>query len=218
LKGILSHEYLKFTSEHSESSINFLDVNVKLYNQNKLATSLFSKPMNKHVYLHSQSDHPVHLKNSLFFSQGLRIVRICSELPCRLKLLHVLYSKFKQRGYNDKILYPSLIKLCTFSRLEALRPKKPLLRNYLSIHNPELMEMHNVTTLSSRQSSSNVIYVVFPFYKCVPSYAQEIMFWVRRNASLHCTSEAFKQIIDELTVRVVFSRTHNVKEEIQKRR
>jgi len=97
LDNLLKHRYLKFTHEHSQNSVNFLDVNVSLSENNIISTKLYSKPMSKHNYLHAHSNHPTHLKNSLFYSQGLRVVRICSEPDERMKALCLLYEKFAMR-------------------------------------------------------------------------------------------------------------------------
>ena len=44
----------------------------------KLQTTLVTKPTDAHSYLQSQSTHPKHLKDSLPYSQSLRLKRICS--------------------------------------------------------------------------------------------------------------------------------------------
>jgi len=173
--------------------------------------------MNKHVYLQADSDHPVPLKNSLFFSQGLRIVRICSEFSSRISQLLSLYNKFINRGYNDKVLYPCFIKLCTFNRMEALRPKKSLLKDYLTSHNPEIMDKYP-STFHFTQKQSSDIYIVFPYYKYIPSYSKDIVQQIRANALTFCTDIQYKLALDELVLKAVFSRTHNLKEQLSKRR
>lgn len=50
LKDMLHHSYLKFTFEHSFTHINFLDVTVSLTAQNKISTTIVSKPMPRHQY------------------------------------------------------------------------------------------------------------------------------------------------------------------------
>jgi len=217
LDKILSHRYLKFTYEHSEKSVSFLDVKVSLDKNNCVCTSLYAKPMNKHAYLQADSDHPIPLKNSLFFSQGLRIVRICSEFSSRVSQLLILYNKFINRGYIDKVLYPCFLKLCTFNRMEALRPKKRLLKDYLTYHNPEIMDKYP-STFPSTQKHGNEIYIVFPYYKYIPSYSKDIVQRIRANALTHCTDLQYKLALDDLVLKAVFSRTNNLKEQLSKRR
>ena len=67
---------IKFTFKFSsESSINFLDLNVS---DGKCQTSLFVEPTDRHQYLHCQSSHPKHTKRSLVYSQTLRVSRAYS--------------------------------------------------------------------------------------------------------------------------------------------
>ncbi|XP_033114181.1 uncharacterized protein LOC117114603 [Anneissia japonica] len=66
------HPTIKFTFEHSQHTLPFLDVSVKV-TDGKLSTSLYCKPTNRHCYLNYNSFHPLKLKQSLIFSQCLRI-------------------------------------------------------------------------------------------------------------------------------------------------
>ena len=70
------HSNLKFTYETSSCTVNFLDLNVSLRN-GALHTDLYIKPTDGHQYLHYQSSHPLHIKNSIPYSQALRVSRIC---------------------------------------------------------------------------------------------------------------------------------------------
>ena len=66
---------LRFTSEISPQQVNFLDVTVKLQ-ENEFLTDLYCK---KTDYLHYGSCNPEHMKNSSVYNQGLRIKRLCSD-------------------------------------------------------------------------------------------------------------------------------------------
>ena len=72
------HPNLKFTSEKSKKSVNFLDVKVSLIDQH-LETDLYCKPTDCQQFLDFNSAHPIHIKKSIVFSQGLRIKRLCSS-------------------------------------------------------------------------------------------------------------------------------------------
>ena len=74
---------IKFTYEFSETSINFLDLNVKL-SDGKLQTSLYVKPTDRHQYLHFRSSHPKHTKRSRVYSQTLRVSIITRSLEITL--------------------------------------------------------------------------------------------------------------------------------------
>ena len=68
--------HLKFTHEKSKTSINFLEVAVRI-NGDKFETDLYSKPTNCHQFLEFDSAHPIHFKKSIVYSQGLYIKRLC---------------------------------------------------------------------------------------------------------------------------------------------
>lgn len=74
------HPTIKFTSEVSSSEVPFLDTLVQLKPDGRISTKLYTKPTDAHLYLHYQSAHPAVQKNSIPYSQFLRIRRICSDL------------------------------------------------------------------------------------------------------------------------------------------
>lgn len=208
------HAYLKFTNEFSVKTLNFLDVQVTIKNGNNIVTSLYRKPMNKHLYLQASSDHPVHLKNSLFFSQGLRLVRICSTYQDRINELFILYNKFLDRGYSSNILYPTLLKLCMYSRKTSLTPKKKLLISYLVKHNSLLLSKYVLEERVTAKPKDSV-YLVFPFYKCVKQYGRAILECIKNNIDMYCDDE-YNELAKQVDFYVVFSRTKNLKEALKK--
>jgi len=215
LESKLKHRYLKFTFEFSDTTINFLDTTVNISN-GKLSTDLFVKPMSRHKFLHATSNHPKHLKDSLFYSQGLRIIRICSDLSSRNDKLYQLMGKFKDRWYEDKKLYETFIKLIYTSRHEALKPKKKILIDYLGSHNPEIVQRYNLSNdlLLDRQTSQELIHLVFPFYNNVHKYSNTIKEALLKNLLSNAT-DSFRKYIQDLNIRVVFSRTRNLREMIK---
>ena len=58
------HPNVKFAHEKSNSSVNFLDVNVSIVD-NKLETDLFCKLTDCHQFLHFNSAQPFHNKKSI---------------------------------------------------------------------------------------------------------------------------------------------------------
>ena len=68
---------LKFIFEGDRNTINFLDLNVKL-NNDELTTSVSIKPTYRHQYLYYMSSHPEHIEQSIVYSQTLRASRLCS--------------------------------------------------------------------------------------------------------------------------------------------
>ena len=56
----------------------FLDIKVSI-SGNRLSTSVHYKPTDSHSYLLHSSSHPAHVKNSIPYSQFLRLRRLCSD-------------------------------------------------------------------------------------------------------------------------------------------
>ena len=58
---------LKYTWEISDTSLAFLDIKISIEG-NGLCTSVYYKPIDSHSYLLYSSSHPLHVKNSIPFS------------------------------------------------------------------------------------------------------------------------------------------------------
>ena len=102
LNGI--HEKIKFTSEISDTYINFLDTTVKIDTDHTLYTTLYEKPTDTHLYLHYDSAHhgPCHTKGP--FGQFLRLRRICCKNEDFINNGINLIEYYFKRGYPFKQL------------------------------------------------------------------------------------------------------------------
>ena len=60
---------MKFTSEHSKEEVNFLDLNIKLIDD-ELKTGLFVKPTDTHQFSDPTSSHPFHYKKIIPYNQA----------------------------------------------------------------------------------------------------------------------------------------------------
>ena len=72
------HKTIKFTIEFSEKQVSFLDTLVIRSDDGRIIFYLFSKPTDKHCFLHFTSNHPYRLKISGPYSQFLRLKHICT--------------------------------------------------------------------------------------------------------------------------------------------
>ena len=97
------HTNLKFTFDWSPEKINFLDLSIKLKDK-KFVTDLYCKPTDGHQYLHFESCHPAHIKNSIVYSQAMRLKRICSSKEDLNQHLDNLKVWFQERGYPDDLI------------------------------------------------------------------------------------------------------------------
>ena len=93
----------QFTWETSETSASFLDILVSI-NGNRLTTSVFCKPTDSHSYLLYSSSHPNHTKQSIHFSQFLRLRRLYSEDEDFQSRSLEMREFFVQRGYPTSLL------------------------------------------------------------------------------------------------------------------
>ena len=112
---------LKFTWEISETSVTFLDINISVQ-VNNLATSVHYKPTDSHSYLLYSSSHPSHVKNSIPYSQFLRLCRLCSDDSDFNSNCDEMSNFFSERGYPDNILSTALNRVQNVTRESALEP------------------------------------------------------------------------------------------------
>ena len=113
---------IKFTMEVSEDSVTFLDTTVKVID-NQLVTDLYTKPTDSHNYLWYTSAHPRHCKDSIPYSQFLRIRRICSRLQDFDKHVVQFAQFFRQRGYPLSLIEEAAIKARRLDRDLLLTPQ-----------------------------------------------------------------------------------------------
>lgn len=101
------HDTIKFTFHYSKLSVNFLDVNITLY-EGKLITQLYRKPTDKRQLLHYTSHHPKSQKNNIPYSQFLRLRRICSEDDTFNMHAHSLRNTLLERKYPETLIADAL--------------------------------------------------------------------------------------------------------------
>ena len=97
------HPNLKFTSKKSKKSVNLLDVTISLIGQH-LETDLYCKSTDCHQFLDFNSLHPIHIKKSIVFSQGLSIKRLSSSNVASKNHLKSLKGRFQNRGYPKTLV------------------------------------------------------------------------------------------------------------------
>ena len=98
----------KFTYEFNKESIAFLDIKVSLRNE-KIFTDVYFKPTDRHQYLHNLSAHPYHTKNSVVFSQTLRIGRLCNSEKDFENRKEEMKSWFRKKEYPEDLISSEMI-------------------------------------------------------------------------------------------------------------
>ena len=92
------HPALKYTWEISDTFLAFLDIKISIEG-NGLCTSVYYKPTDSHSYLLYSSSHPSHVKNSIPFSQFLRLRRLCNDDSDFSEKSEAIYQFFDKSGY-----------------------------------------------------------------------------------------------------------------------
>ena len=110
---------IKFEAHISDSTINFLDVKVKL-EDNKIATTLYTKETDTLSYLDYSSCHPRSCKNAIPYSQFLRLRRICSDDEDFVIQSRKLALSFHKANYPDDIIQTGFNKAYYLDRSSLL--------------------------------------------------------------------------------------------------
>ena len=98
------HKTIQFDYKISTKQIEFLDTMVYRDQQYRIQTTIFRKPTDQQIYLHAQSNHPKSLKDSIPYSQVLRIKTICSTTPEFNKNCDIITQRFKERRYLENLI------------------------------------------------------------------------------------------------------------------
>lgn len=113
----------KLSAEVSETEINFLDTTVKKGTQNKLYTTLYTKPTDTHTYLHFSSAHPFNQKTCGPRGQLLRVRRICSLDNDFESNSELIIEYYRKRGYPEKVLAEAYDNARSQNRKDLLAPR-----------------------------------------------------------------------------------------------
>ena len=100
------HPSIKFQYEISKERIFVFCIK-----NNKLHTKIFRKKIDRQTFLNINSEHPKSLKNSIPYSQALRIKRICSTKKDFDHHLTELREIFLKQGYDQKLIDKQLEKV-----------------------------------------------------------------------------------------------------------
>ena len=113
------HPALQFTHTITETELPFLDINLRI-SGDRIRTSIHYKATDTHSYLHYDSSDPRHCKESLPYSQLLRLRRICSDQADFLNKAQEMASFFERRGYSAQTLQHHLENMKHLSQSDAL--------------------------------------------------------------------------------------------------
>ena len=118
------HPSIKFTHHISRSYVSFLYITVSL-SPSGLKTSIHYKDTDSHSFLLYPSSHPQKCKDSIPFSQLLRLRRICQDDDDFTAESVRMLDFFRRRQYPEHVLQKAQNKVREISRESALRSNRP---------------------------------------------------------------------------------------------
>ncbi|KAK7114567.1 hypothetical protein V1264_000611 [Littorina saxatilis] len=111
---------IKFTHEISESTLPFLDIQISITDSRSLETTVHYKATDSHSYLTFTSSHPRATRESIPYSQFLRLRRLCSTEEEFDQQAQRMVSFMKNRGYPDNIVTEAMSRAKHVPRRKAL--------------------------------------------------------------------------------------------------
>lgn len=115
---------IKFTHEISTYLVNFLDTTVLKDRQGNISKDVDQKPTDTHPYLHWTSAHLPHLKQSIPYSQALRLRRIFSSTDTLRLRIFEYADFFVACGYQRTKVLREMQKVLTPTREECLQTRE----------------------------------------------------------------------------------------------
>lgn len=176
------HKTIKFDFEISTKEIPFLDTMVYKDINNKLQTTLYRKPTDQQAYLHSKSEHPRSLKNSIAYSQTLRVKTVCSTDNEYHKNHQILKEKLLQREYKEENIDRQMEKVNMIDRKELLQAKE-------------------------KNNQKNKIPLVITYNRTLPNISEV----VKKNWNILQIGSEFENVFDN-TPTIAFKRNKNIQE------
>ena len=110
------HPTIKFTFQYSHHQIAFLDTMVYIDDQRKLQTTIYRKPTDKMCLLHFNSNHPLHMKESIIYSQAIRYCTIISDDRNLDLELQTLAKTLLARNYPLEMIQKNFSKALSHTR------------------------------------------------------------------------------------------------------
>ena len=89
-----------------------------------IQTTIYRKQTDRQNYLHARSEHPKLLKDSMPYSQALRIKRICSSQQEFLNHTAKIINQFQKRGHDRSLIEQQINKANLQERKQLLNEKK----------------------------------------------------------------------------------------------
>ena len=126
------HKTIKFDFQISPRKIAFLAAMLYKDENNNIPTTLYHKPTDQQAFLHAKSEHPRSLKNSIPYSQALRLKRMCSTSTEFDKNCAIIKQTFLDRQYKEEVLDQQI----NYSHVKKKQQKQNSTINNIQQHTP----------------------------------------------------------------------------------
>ena len=102
---------------------------------NNIQTTSYRKPTDQQAFLHAKSEHPRSLKNSIPYSQALRLKTVCSTSTEFDKNCAIIKQKFLDRQYKEEVLDEQIKKVDRLKEKNYSHVKKKQQKQDSTINN-----------------------------------------------------------------------------------
>ncbi|XP_060073403.1 uncharacterized protein LOC132553191 [Ylistrum balloti] len=110
------HPTIKFTSEISDTSVDFLDTTIYSTEDGTLSSKIHNKPTNAFQYLHYKSCHPKHQRDNIPYAQALRVRKICdNDIDFKNECIK-LKDRFVRRDYPEQLIDNAIARVSQVNR------------------------------------------------------------------------------------------------------
>lgn len=139
---------IKITWDISQEKVNFLDMVIRIEEQDKLSTMPYQKPLNRYLYIPFNSYHPSHSKRSFIKAELIRYVRLSSRLHNFLEIRNKFFNRLQNRGYPRQFLLEVFAEVHYDSRPRYLSKPKDKVKDasckvfFKTFRNPLFKDVH----------------------------------------------------------------------------
>ena len=102
------HLHLNFTHQHSQQTVDFLDLTIykgtHFHFTNILDTKTYQKPLNLYQYLHYTSNHQPQVYKSIIKGETIRYIRTNTSYDTYNTTLHKFKQRLLKRGYPKQLI------------------------------------------------------------------------------------------------------------------
>ena len=105
LRDMDSAQGLVWETTIPSNKIDFMDLTLSIEN-GKIATTLYEKPSNKHLYIPPHSCHPPGMINGVVHGMVRRIMTLCTNKDDQHKRIKLFVRHLRARGYHREDIFP----------------------------------------------------------------------------------------------------------------